>query len=89
MVTERHPDGPAAGAALAVELAAGLAESIERLREFPRLGHAGLVPDVLELVVRAPTRSLTCVVGYRVQGDRVTLLGITWGGRRFDGGGLG
>ena len=86
-MTERHPDGPAAGAKLAVEVATRLAESIERLREFPRLGHAGVVPGVLELVVRAPTRSLTCVVGYPLQGDRVTIIGINWGGRRFDGAG--
>lgn len=82
-IVEGHPDGSEAGEALADEVAARLAHAIEGLREFPRIGHAGAVPGVLEIVVPGPTRRLTFTVGYRLRGDRITILGITWGGRTF------
>ncbi|HYZ33827.1 MAG TPA: hypothetical protein VE684_16280 [Crenalkalicoccus sp.] len=41
------------------------------------------MPGVLEIVVPGPTRRLTFTVGYRLRGDRITVLGITWGGRTF------
>jgi hypothetical protein len=37
----------------------------------------------LEIVVPGPTRRLTFTVGYRLRGERITVLGITWGGRTF------
>jgi plasmid stabilization system protein ParE len=82
-IVEGHPDGPDAGEALADEVAARLAHAIEGLREFPRIGHPGAVPGVLEIVVPGPSRRLTFTVGYRLRGDRVTVLGVTWGGRSF------
>jgi plasmid stabilization system protein ParE len=83
MIVEGHPDGPDAGEVLADEMAGRLAHAIEGLREFPRIGHAGAVPGVLEIVVPGPTRRLTFTVGYRLRGDRITILGVTWGGRTF------
>jgi plasmid stabilization system protein ParE len=82
-IVEGHPDGREAGEALADEAAARLAHAIEGLRDFPRIGHSGAVPGVLEIVVPGPTRRLTFTVGYRLRGERVTILGITWGGRTF------
>jgi plasmid stabilization system protein ParE len=82
-IVEGHPDGREAGEALAEEVSGRLARAIEGLRDFPRIGHAGAVPGVLEIVVPGPTRRLTFVVGYRLRGDRLTVLGITWGGRSF------
>jgi plasmid stabilization system protein ParE len=82
-IVEGHPTGHEAGEALADEVAARLARAIEGLGEFPRIGHAGTVPGVLEIVVPGPTRHLTFIVGYRLRGDRITVLGITWGGRSF------
>ncbi|MDO9707732.1 type II toxin-antitoxin system RelE/ParE family toxin [Paracraurococcus lichenis] len=78
-----HPDGQAAGERLADAMAARLARAIEALREFPRMGQPGDIPDTREITVPGPTRRLTCRVGYRPDGDRVTVLGITWGGRHF------
>ncbi len=83
VIVEGHPGGPDAGVVLADEVAARLAHAIEGLRDFPRIGHAGAVPGVLEIVVPGPTRRLTFTVGYRLRGDRITILGITWGGRTF------
>jgi len=83
-IVEGHPDGRAAGEVLADDVAGRLARAIEGLRDFPRIGHAGAVPSVLEIVVPGPTRRLTFIVGYRLRGDRITVLGITWGGRTFD-----
>ncbi|MGK7871065.1 type II toxin-antitoxin system RelE/ParE family toxin [Falsiroseomonas sp. E2-1-a20] len=82
-IVEGHPFGHEAGEILADEVAARLARAIEGLSEFPRIGHAGVVPGVLEIVVPGPTRHLTFIVGYRLRGDRITVLGITWGGRTF------
>jgi plasmid stabilization system protein ParE len=78
-----HPDGPHVGEVLADEVSARLAHVIEGLRDFPRIGHAGAIPGVLEIVVRGPTRRLTFTIGYRLRSDRITILGITWGGRTF------
>lgn len=83
IIVEGHPDGREAGEALADAVSARLARTIEGLREFPRIGHAGAVPGVLEVVVPGPTRRLTFTVGYRLRDDRITVLGITWGGRTF------
>lgn len=82
-IVDGHPSGPDTGEVLADEVAARLAHAIEGLRDFPRIGRAGAVPDVLEIVVPGPTRRLTFTVGYRLRGDRITILGITWGGRTF------
>ena len=82
-IIEGHPDGLDAGEALAADVAARLAHAIEGLRDFPRIGRAGAVPGVREIVVRGPTSRLTLIVGYRLRGDRITILGITWGGRTF------
>lgn len=78
-----HPAGRAAGEALAAEAAARLAHAIEGLRDFPRIGHQGAVPGVLEIVVPGPTRRLGFTVGYRLRDGQVTVLGIAWGGRTF------
>jgi len=80
-----HPDGPAAGERLAAEAAARLAHAIEGLRDFPRIGQAGAVPGVREILVPGPTRRLTFTIGYRLEEARITILGITWGGRSFAG----
>lgn len=82
-IVESHPGGPETGEALADAVSARLAQAVEGLREFPRIGHASAVPGVLEIVVRGPTRRLTYTIGYRLHGERVTILGITWGGRNF------
>jgi plasmid stabilization system protein ParE len=82
-IVEGHPDGREAGEALADEVAGRLARAIEGLREFPRIGHLGAVPGVLEIVVPGPTRRLTFTVGYSLRGGRITVLGVTWGGRTF------
>ena len=83
LIVESHPAGPEAGEVLADEVAGRLAHAIEGLRDFPRIGHAGAVPGALEIVVPGPTRRLTFTVGYRMRGDLITVLGITWGGRTF------
>ena len=82
-IIESHPDGPGAGATLADQAAERLAHAIEGLRSFPRIGHPGAVPGVLEITVPGPTRRLTFTIGYRLQDGRITILGITWGGRVF------
>lgn len=82
-IVESHPDGPAAGERLADEVAARLAHAIDGLGRFPRIGHPGAVPGVLEIVVPGPTRRLTFTIGYRLRDDRITILGITGGGRSF------
>ncbi len=78
-----HPQGPRVGKVLADDVAARLAHAIEGLRDFPRVGHAGAVPGVLEIVVPGPTRRTTLTVGYQLRGNRIIVLGITWGGRTF------
>jgi hypothetical protein len=60
-------------------VAGRLAHAIEGLRDFPRIGHVGAVSGVFEVVVPGPTRRLTFTVGYRLRGERITVLGITWG----------
>jgi plasmid stabilization system protein ParE len=82
-IIETHPDGPGAGERLADDVAVRLARAIEGLGHFPRIGHPGAVPGVLEVVVPGPTRRLTFTIGYRLRDDRITILGITWGGRTF------
>ena len=83
-IIEGHPDGRAAGEVFADGVAERLARAIEGLRDFPRIGHAGAVPGVLDIMVPGSTRRLTFTVGYRLRGNRITVLGITWGGRTFD-----
>lgn len=82
-IISSHPQGLHAGEVLADEVAARLAHAIEGLRDFPRIGHAGTVPGVLEIVVPGPTRRTTLTVGYQLRGDRIIILGITWAGRTF------
>jgi plasmid stabilization system protein ParE len=82
-IIETHPGGPEAGERLADDVAARLARAIEGLGQFPRVGHPGAVPGVLEIVVPGPTRRLTFTIGYRLRDERITILGITWGGRTF------
>jgi plasmid stabilization system protein ParE len=82
-IVEGHPGGREAGEVLADEVAGRLAHAIEGLRDFPRIGHVGAVSGVFEVVVPGPTRRLTFTVGYRLRGERITVLGITWGGRTF------
>lgn len=90
VIIETHPDGPDAGERLADDVAARLARAIEGLARFPRVGHPGAVLGVLEIVVPGPTRRLTFTIGYRtftigyrLRDGRITILGITWGGRTF------
>ena len=84
MIVESHPHGPAAGLALADDLSARLARAVEGLQRFPHMGRLSRLPEVLELVVPGPTRRLTFTLGYRLRDDRITVLGVTWAGRRFD-----
>jgi toxin ParE1/3/4 len=55
----------------AVEFAAAVRTSVERLGAFPLLGRAGALPDTRELVVHR-----NYLVTYRVQGDEVQVLQV-------------
>lgn len=82
-VVATHPDGPDAGEWLAREVAERIPTAVEGLRHFPRAGQPGLEPGLFLLRVPGPTRRLRTSVGYLLEGDRVSILGVTWGGRRF------
>jgi len=83
-VVATHPDGVDAGERLAREVAERVAAAIEGLKDFPRAGQPGPGPGLFLLRVPGPTRRLRTTVGYLLEGDRVSVLGVTWGGRSFD-----
>jgi len=83
-VVTTHPDGVDAGERLAREVAERIATAIEGLKHFPRAGQPGAEPGLFLLRVSGPTRRLRTTVGYLLEGDRVSILGVTWGGRSFD-----
>jgi plasmid stabilization system protein ParE len=62
----------------AVEVAVRIRVAVERLQEFPQIGHAGRVPDTYEWVVRG----LPYIVVYEVllgDEDEIVILGVFHG----------
>lgn len=52
--------------------------SIDRLKDFPSLGRPGRFPEVRELVVTG----LPYIVVYRLEADRVEIVGVFHGARK-------
>lgn len=63
----------------AKQVARRILTAIRKLRRFPALGHPGRVPGTRELVVTGTPY----VIPYRVIGDRIELLRVLHGARRW------
>lgn len=63
----------------AQEVATRILEAVERLADYPNLGHPGRKPGVRELVVP----QTPYIIPYRVRGERVELIAVFHGRQQW------